>query len=124
MRFHVLICFSAALVLAQEFDTVLNRTGRKGIRIVDEIEDSAERECFLEIYREKNALNRRSLATRFLQQFPASWLTAQVLEAASKASMELGDDAAAGYYGKRSLRIYPENPLLLVPLAALQAKRG
>src|SRR5581483_11693648 len=42
----------------------------------------------------------------------------------AKASIELGDFKAAIDYGKQSLRLYPENPLLLVPLAAVQARQG
>src|SRR5215217_402009 len=94
------------------------------LAVAGEIQDPAERDAYSDIYSTTNALSRRSLATRFLDRFPASSITAPVLEAAAKASIELGDGSAAVYYAKRSLQIYLENPLLLAPLAAVQAKRG
>lgn len=92
--------------------------------ILDQVEDPRERKAFLSIYAERDALQRRSLAARFGRDYPASWLLAPVWEAEAKAAAEMGDLASASFLAKQSLRLYPENPGLLVPLAGWQWKRG
>lgn len=92
--------------------------------IVDLVEDAGERRAFVEIAGERDALKRRSAATRYLKNFPRSFLTAQVLEAAAKSSADLGDGASAISYARQSLELYPENSGLLIPLAAWQSARG
>lgn len=119
-----LLMLVAAILVGQDLDTIIDKKNRKTASVMDQVENPQERELFLKIYREAIPLVRRSMATEFLHQYPDSWLLPQVLEAASKAAMELNDLPTALYYGKQSLRIYPENPLLLVPMAMMQAKRG
>jgi hypothetical protein len=84
--------------------------------IVDLLEP-AERRAFVALYEERDLLKRRTLAAEFLKDFPRSFLTAQAHEAAAKAAAEMGDRASAVYHARESLRLYPENPGLLVPLA-------
>jgi predicted CXXCH cytochrome family protein len=87
--------------------------------IVDLLEP-AERRAFLALYDERDPLKRRSLAARFLQDYPRSFLTAQAHEAAAKSAADMGDRASALFHARQSLRLYPENPGLLVPLALWQ----
>ncbi len=77
----------------------------------------AERRAFVAIYEERDDLKRRSLTARFFREFPRSFLTAQVHEAAAKSAAAMGDRTSATYHAHQSLRLYPENPGLLVPLA-------
>jgi predicted CXXCH cytochrome family protein len=49
-------------------------------------------------------------------------LLAQAYEIAAKASLDMDDFAAVLEYGRKSLRLWPENPLLLVPMANVQAQ--
>ena len=94
------------------------------ISILDLVDSPAERRAFIEIYEERDALRKRSQAGQYLRDFPRSFLTPQVLEAAAKAAAEMGDGASALAYGRQSLRLYPENPGLLIPMAVWQRKRG
>jgi tetratricopeptide (TPR) repeat protein len=64
------------------------------------------------------------LAGKFLADYPASWLLAQVYEIAAKACIDLNDGECALRMGEQSLRLLPENPLLLVPLTNVQIQRG
>jgi predicted CXXCH cytochrome family protein len=124
MRRLALLLVPVMLAAGQDLDTVGDKKTRRIANVMDQVENPRERELFLKIYRETTPLVRRSLATEFLRQYSASWLLPQVLEAASKAAMEMDDLPTAIYYGKQSLRMYPENPLLLVPMATMHAKRG
>ena len=66
---------------------------------------------------------RKELAEAFLKRFPASDSRATVLDIAAKAAIDTGDLDAGIEYAKASLRMLPENPLLLVALADAQASR-
>jgi predicted CXXCH cytochrome family protein len=123
MRMVALILL-ASLAAGQELDTVVSKGQRKAANILDQVDDPGERDLYLKIYRETTPLTRRSLATEFLRKYPASWLLPQVLEAAAKSSMEMEDFTTGLFYARQSLRLYPENPLLLVPVAIVRAKRG
>jgi len=92
--------------------------------ILDLVQAPAERRAFVSIYEEKDALRRRSQASRFLREYPKSFLTAQVMEAAAKSAAEMGDLPSAVSMARQSLRLYPENPGLLVPLALWHQSRG
>lgn len=120
MRLPLLLLLSL-FCPAQELDTA---SPRKATSVLDDLRNPDERAAYQRLYKETRPLERRSLATEFLKRFPDSWLLPQVLEAASKSAIEMGDDTAAIYYGEFSLRLYPENPLLLVPLALTQWRRG
>lgn len=110
-------------IAAQDLDTV-NTRGMQRASVLDQIENAAERNAFLALYRESDPIKRRSLATSFEREFPASSLLAQVWEAASRAAFELGDSASGLYYGRQSLKLYPENAMLLATMAAAQFNRG
>jgi tetratricopeptide (TPR) repeat protein len=109
---------------AQDLDTAVFAKGRKPATILDQIEDRGERKAFSKLYNEHEAAARRSLAAKFLADYPASWLLAEVYEIASKACIDLGDTRCAVEMGQQSLRLFPENPLLLVPLATAQFQSG
>ena len=67
---------------------------------------------------------RLTLAEAFLDRHPQSWHLARVYEVAARAALRLGDHARALRYGEESLRLFPENALLLVPMAALLDAAG
>ena len=121
------MCLCLGLVLcaqAQELDTAIHSSGRTQSSVLDQIANPSERKAFLQLYREHKPAARRSLAEKFLSDYPASWLLAQVYEIAAKACLDLDDAECALDMGARSLRLLPENPLLLVPLAGVQFQRG
>jgi tetratricopeptide (TPR) repeat protein len=123
----IVVCACLAAVVstaAQDLDTVIFSEGRRQTTILDEVGDRGERKAFLKLYKEHNPTTRRSLATKFLADYPASWLLAEVYEIAAKACIDLKETDCALEMGERSLRLLPENPLLLVPLATVQLQRG
>ena len=108
---------------AQDIDTeVIGHAPASRSTILDQIADPAERQAFTDLYKERDPRRKRDLAIHFANRFPASWLLGQAYEIGAKASMESDDAKTALDYGERSLRLWPENPLLLVPLANLQAQ--
>jgi len=126
LRIVVLASTLAAWSRSQELDTVLLRENAATERstIIDQVADAQERRAFLKLYGARDPQKRYTLAESFLAAYPQSWLLPQVYEVAAKACIDLGDYPAALRYGAQSLRLWPENPLLLVPLANVQALQG
>lgn len=109
---------------AQDIDTeVIGHAPASQFTILDQIANPAERRAFTDLYKERDTRHKRDLAIHFANRFPDSWLLGQAYEIAAKSSMELNDAGPALDYGEKSLRLWPENPLLLVPLANLQAQK-
>ena len=116
----------AAQLRGQELDTVLlrDRAEREQSTIIDQVSDPKERRAFLKLYEARDPQKRRSLAKAFVADYPQSWLLSQAYEIASKACIDLDDYDEAIQYGSQSLRLLPENPLLLVPIANVQLQKG
>jgi predicted CXXCH cytochrome family protein len=114
----------AAACWAQEFDTVIFGQNRKAFTILDQIEQPAERKAFQALLDEQEPARKRRLAELFLANYPQSWLLAAAYEMAARASIDAADNARALLYGRESLRLLPENPLLLVALANVQVHEG
>jgi len=110
----------AVLGWSQEFDTAIFRGDKSSITLLDQVEDPAERKAFSALYEERDPATKRRLAEEFLESYPKSWLLSHVHEMASKASIDLNNFDAALAHGGKSLRLLPENPLLLVSLANVQ----
>ncbi len=109
---------------AQEFDAVILEENRKPFTIVDQIPDPVQRRSFLNLLEPKNPGETAELAEAFLVAYPQSAFLAQVYEIAAKSYMDLGDYSRALQHGGASLKILPENALLLVPLANVQVHQG
>ena len=92
--------------------------------ILDEIPDAGERKDFADLFEKRDPAERRKVAENFLAHYPQSSFLAQAFEIAAKASIDLGDDKAALQYGGEALKLRPENPLLLVPVADIQVREG
>ncbi len=110
--------------LAQELDTAIRQQGESRFTVMDEVQDPHEKGAFLKLYRAREPEERRRLADRFIETYPQSWLLGHAYEAAAKASIDLGSYGQAIQEAKQSLRLFPENPLLLVPLANVAAQQG
>ena len=109
---------------AQEFDSVILEEDRKPFTIVDQIPDPVQLQSFLNLLEPKNPGERAELVEAFLGAYPQSAFLAQVYEIAAKSYIDLGDYARALILGRASLKILPENLLLLVPLANVQVHQG
>ena len=92
--------------------------------VFDEIPDPGERKAFVGLLKRSPPDERRQVAEDFLDHYPQSAFLAQAYEIAAKAYIDLGDDKAAIQFGREALKIYPENPLLLVPLADIRNAPG
>jgi predicted CXXCH cytochrome family protein len=128
-RFFGCFVVAAALLVtefsaAQEFDAVVSAQNRKSATVLDEIETPAERQAFQALYKTAEAKQRLKLAEAFLSAYPQSWVLAEAYEIAAKASIDLGDMREALGYASASLKLFPENPLLLVSVADVQAQQG
>ena len=112
----------SALMPAQEIDTALSTPAAdRTITIFDQIGDRAERSAFQRISKNSSPAKRRDLALAFVNRYPASWLLTEVYEIIAGASIDLNDLNAAVDYGVRSLRLWPENMLLLAQIAGVKA---
>jgi predicted CXXCH cytochrome family protein len=60
----------------------------------------------------------------FVERYPRSVMLRNAYEQAARASAVLGDDNGAIEWGKRALRLLPENPFLLTMMADLAARHG
>lgn len=118
-----LACVFAGSGHAQNTDSLLLKADRK-FTVIDQITDRAERDAILMIYRAGAPRAKVDRAEAFLEKYPDSWLLPEVYEIAAKAYIELGDLDRAVQYGRASLQILPESPLLLVPLANAEVKLG
>jgi predicted CXXCH cytochrome family protein len=111
---------------AQTLDTSLSRdtTGPQRYTILEQITDPKERRDFLKLYGAREPHNGRRLAERFVTAYPRLWLVGQAYEIAAKVCIDVHDDPAAPQFSRESLRLLPENPLLLVPVASVQLELG
>jgi predicted CXXCH cytochrome family protein len=109
---------------AQDFDAVISNQNRKPFTVVDQIQDPLERQVFLSLFSPMNPRDKADVAEAFLAAYPQSWLLAQVYEIAAKAYIDLEKYDLALQMGRNSLALLPENPLLSVPLANVQASQS
>ena len=118
-RFFLCVLNAGAVLFAvcwqiqgQEFDTVISSHNRQAYTVADQIEDPQERRALTALFAPSVAVEKARLAEAFLTSFPRSWFLPQALEIAAKAFIDLGDYPQALRYGRESLGLLPENPLL------------
>lgn len=117
-----LVIYVAALPLAgQDIDSVLTDKDRGVPSIATEIHDPSERAAFLALYKTKDPATVQALSRTFLQTYPRSAFLATVYELAARSSLDLGDLPAGLDLARKSLVLWPENPLLLVAVADVEA---
>jgi predicted CXXCH cytochrome family protein len=117
----LLLVYPAA---AQQIDTA-NGTGRgRTVSIFDEIQDAQERSLFKKLWDAENPQQARQRAVDFVEHYPRSVLLREAYEQAARASESMGDNNGALEWGKRALRLLPENPFLLAMMADLAARQG
>ncbi|HZP01168.1 MAG TPA: hypothetical protein VFD30_12820, partial [Terriglobia bacterium] len=107
-------------LFAQDRDVVIAEGDQKSFTVVDQINSPAERKAFIDLFRKKDPAERAKAAETFLSAYPTSWLLPEVYEIIAKAKIDAGEYEVALKYGRQSLRLLPENPLLLVPLANVE----
>ncbi len=97
---------------------------QRQVTLLDEIDNPGERKALAALYEKQDASSRLKTAEEFLERYPESAFVSQAFEIAAKASIDLGDYKSAIRFGRESLHLLPENPLLLVPLADVEVKQG
>jgi predicted CXXCH cytochrome family protein len=116
----VLICLSLRGA-AQEIDSVPASASRTPETIADQIKDPTERSAFLAISRTSDPPKLNAMSRSFLETYPRSAFLAPVAETAARSSFDLDDFKSGLEYAHLSLSLLPENPLLLVAVADVQA---
>src|SRR6266849_2071567 len=117
----LLVCL-LGLVTAQDIDANLTPQKRTPSTIADQITDSAEHDAFLNLFKHSAAGQMLQRAKFFLDTFPQSAFLAQAYEVAALASFDLQDYQSGLSYAEKSLALLPENSLLLVPVADIEAR--
>jgi predicted CXXCH cytochrome family protein len=116
------VCSVARPLAGQDIDSVVTNQNRTVPTIAQEIEDPGERAAFLALYQTQEPQKVQSLARTFLQQYPQSAFLATVYERAARSNFDLGNLTAGLSFAHQSLALFPENPLLLVAVADVQAR--
>jgi predicted CXXCH cytochrome family protein len=119
----ILLSWRAPLA-AQDIDSNPMVQKRSVSTIADQISDGSERAAFLELFRQAPPADMLVRAETFLSRFPWSAFLAQAYEVAARASFDLQKYESGLDYARKSLALLPENPLLLVPVADVEARQG
>src|ERR1035437_1966200 len=117
----IIACADLCLT-GQNIDSALTQETRATNSISDEIQDPAERAAFVAIFDTKDPINLRTLTRSFLDRYPKSAFLAPVAEKAARSSFDLEDLKSGLEYAHLSLKLFPENPMLLVAVADVQAR--
>jgi tetratricopeptide (TPR) repeat protein len=123
LRVVAILFGSWTFLIAQDIDSVPSMQKRNVVSIADQITDPAERAAFLELFSQAPAANMRSRAEAFFARFPQSAFLAQAYEVAARGCFDLGEYERGLGYAQQSLALLPENPLLLVPVADVEARQ-
>ncbi len=119
-NFALLLWLLTRLV-AQDLDSVPSFHNHP-VNLADQIADHSERSAFLRLFEHASPQAIRAQAEAFLAQFPQSAFLAQAYEVAARSCFDLGDYDQGLAYGRKSLVLLPENPLLLASVADVEAR--
>lgn len=106
---------------AQQIDTA---SGPRTVSVFEEISDPAERSLFQELWDTEDPQLGRQRAVAFVERYPRSVALREAYEQAARASAVLGDNDGGIEWGRRALRLLPENPFLQAMVADLAEKQG
>ena len=133
MRWHSLIAIgvllgyfslATAVSVAQEADTIILENHKQSSVISTNLDDPQERAAFLKLYDVDDPAQRHALAIKFVETYPESWMLAQTYDLAARSSIDLGDYSTALKEARFSLRLLPENPMLLVLVANVEVQNN
>ena len=118
-----LLLWSLTSLVAQDLDSVPSLQNRSPVNLADQIRDHSERSAFLQLFQRAPSREMRARAQAFMEQFPQSAFLAQAYEVAARSCFDFGDYDRGLQYGRQSLVLLPENPLLLVSVADVEARQ-
>ena len=107
---------------AQDIDANITPQNRRPLTVADQISDPAERSGFLALFQPTQPEQMLEQAKSFLMRFPQSAFLFQAYDVAARASFDLHDYNSGLLFGRESLTLLPENPLLLVATADVEAR--
>jgi predicted CXXCH cytochrome family protein len=107
---------------AQDIDANITTQNRKSSTVADQISDASERAAFLALFKQGSPAERLQQAKSFLGRFPQSAFLFQAYDVAARASFDLQDYDLGVRFARESLTLLPENPLLLVSTADVEAR--
>jgi len=118
----ILLC-SLTPLAAQDIDSNPLVHKQSVSTVADQISDASERTAFLELFRQAPPADMLARAEAFLTRSPQSAFLAQAYEVAARASFDLQKYESGLDYARKSLALLPENPLLLVSVADVEARQ-
>jgi tetratricopeptide (TPR) repeat protein len=107
---------------AQDIDSNPSVENRNPATVADQILDPAERRDFLVLFQPAAPAEMLKRARTFLADYPQSAFLFQAYDIAARSSFDLEDYKAGLDYAKNSLKLLPENPLLLTAAADVEAR--
>jgi tetratricopeptide (TPR) repeat protein len=119
----VLSLLGVVSLVAQDIDANITTQNRSPSSVADQISDPAERAAFLTLFKKDPPTSMLGRATSFSIRFPQSAFLFLADDVAARASFELGDFGPGLAYARESLDLLPENPLLLVSVANVEAQQ-
>src|SRR5579862_5956181 len=122
LRIGILICPLVPLA-GQDIDANVTTQNRSPSTVADQISDAGERAAFLALFNQGSPAQMLQQANSFLGRFPQSSFLFQAYDVAARASFRLEDYDAGLNYARASLTLLPENPLLLVSVADVEAQK-
>jgi tetratricopeptide (TPR) repeat protein len=117
------ILIASSFLIAQQIDSNITSQSRKPLTIAEQISDASERRAFQDLFAHVAPQQKFERARAFLTRFPRSAFLFQVYEIGARACFELQDYDSGLDYAKESLKFLPENPLLLVSVADVEARQ-
>jgi len=118
------LLWSFSFLAAQDIDSVPSVQKRSLASIADEIADPAERSAFLQLFKPAAPAEMRARAEVFGSRFRQSAFLAQAYEVTARGCFDLGEYELGLSYAQKSLALLPENPLLLVAVADVEARQN
>ena len=117
----LLLCVVVPLV-CQDIDANLSVQNRSPSTVADQIVDPDERNAFIALFQPVLPSQMLERANAFVARFPQSAFLAQAYDVAARARFDLGDYRAGLESAQESLTLLPENPVLLVSVADVEAR--
>jgi predicted CXXCH cytochrome family protein len=117
----ILLCPMVALT-GQDIDANLSVRNRSPSTVAGQITDPEERRAFVTLFQLAPPSEMLRQANAFLTHFPQSAFLAQAYDVAARAHFDLGNYGAGLESAEQSLSLLPENPILLVSVADVEAR--
>jgi len=110
-------------LMGQDIDANLSVQSRSPSTVAGQILDLEEREAFIALFQPASPSEMLEHANAFLERFPGSAFLAQAYDVVARAHFDLGNYNTGLDSAEKSLILLPENPILLVSVADVEARQ-